>query len=224
MKIFCIIPAFNESENIENVIKKVLVYVDKIVIVDDCSNDETLKIISKLNLFSSVIILKHIINRGQGAALQTGNEYAIKNKADIIIHFDADGQFIAKDIKNIIAPILTNKADIVLGSRFLNKKSNMPWAKINIIMPLAHLTNKIFTGRTLTDPQNGFRAMNIKTAKIIKIENDRMAHCSEIIFKTFKNNLKIKEVPVKIIYKDFGQKFSGGFKIIKDLFISRLLH
>lgn len=220
MKTFCIIPAYNEAKTIVKVINGVKPLVDKVVAVDDGSTDNTYELAKTQN----IIVLRHIINRGQGATLQTGNEYAIKNGAEIIIHFDADGQFLAKEIKDIIRPIKSGKADIVFGSRFLGKKSNMPWFKRNIIMPIAKIANKIAFNVSLTDPQNGFRAMKTETAKKIIIEHDGMAHCSEIIFKAFKNNLCIKEVPTTIIYHNFGQKFSGGIKIIKDLLLAKLIN
>ncbi|MFH1822385.1 MAG: glycosyltransferase family 2 protein [Patescibacteria group bacterium] len=228
MKTFCIIPAFNEDKTIAKVIAEVKPFIDTIVVVDDGSSDDTYKIVKELSSESSelnsLVVLNHLINRGQGAALQTGNQYAIKEKADIIIHFDADGQFIAKEIRDIIKPILTNQADIVFGSRFLNKKSHIPWLKKNIILPTAKIVNYLFLNVKLTDPQNGFRALTHQAAKKIIIENSGMAHCSEIAAKAFQNNLRIAEIPITVIYHNFGQKFSDGFKIIKELLISRLIN
>ncbi len=220
MKIFCIIPAYNEAKTIVKIINDVKPLVDEVVVVDDGSTDNTYRLAKT----QGITILQHIINKGQGAALQTGNEYAINNGAEIIVHFDADEQFLAKEIKDMVAPIISGEADIVFGSRFLEKKSNMPWFKRNIIMPMAKITNKIAFNISLTDPQNGFRAMTAGAAKKIIIEHNGMAHCSEIIFKAFKNNLRVKEVPATIIYHNFGQKFSGGIKIIKDLFIAKLIN
>ncbi|MFA4833392.1 MAG: glycosyltransferase family 2 protein [Patescibacteria group bacterium] len=220
MKIFCVIPAYNEKETISEVIDKVKLMVDEVVMVDDGSNDET----KKLARERGAVVLSHIINRGQGAALETGNKYALRAGADIIVHFDADGQFLPEEINDIIAPIKAGEADIVFGSRFLGKKSNMPPFKKYVIIPLAHLINKIFTGSSLTDPQNGFRALSRKAADKIKIEQDGMAHNTEIISKAFASGLKIKEIPVTVIYHNFGQRFSGGLKIIKDLILSRLIN
>jgi len=150
-------------------------------------------------------------------------DYALKNGAEVIVHFDADGQFLGEEIAQVIKPILENEADIVFGSRFLGKKSDMPFFKKNIIMPLARLINKIFLKVDLSDPQSGFRAMSRKAAEQIRIEQDRMAHCSEIMAKSFSSGLRIKEVPITVIYHDFGQKFSGGIKILKELFLGSLL-
>lgn len=218
MKIFCVIPAFNEAKNIAEAVSSVKLIIDNILVVDDGSSDDT----AKLAKSAGAIVLKHLVNRGQGAALQTGNEFCQQENADIIIHFDADNQFLAKEIIDIIEPIKKNQADIVFGSRFLGKKSNMPFFKKNIIMPLAKLINHLLKIKT-TDPQNGFRAFNKKTAELIKIENDGMAHCSEILYKAHKLNLKIKEVPITVIYHHFGNNFSGGIRIIKDLILRKII-
>jgi glycosyltransferase involved in cell wall biosynthesis len=218
MKIFCVIPAYNEARSIVAVIGRVQPVVDELVVVDDESSDNTFLLAQS----TGIPVLHHIINRGQGAALQTGNDYALAHGADIIVHFDADGQFLAEEIKDVVKPILDNQADIVFGSRFLGKKSNLPHFKKNVIMPLAKLINRIFFGINLTDPQNGFRAMSAKVASEIRIENDQMAHCNEILIKAFRNKYRIQEVPITVVYHDFGQKFSGGFRIIKDLIYKKL--
>lgn len=225
MKIFCVIPAWNESLNITTTVQKVLDYVDFLVIVDDCSTDDTLSKAQELQNQNKekIKVLNHPINLGQGAALQTGNDYALNHEADIIVHFDGDGQFSAEEIIDVTSPIKKENCDIVFGSRFLEKKSNIPKFKKNVIMPLAKIFNFIFFGITTSDPQIGFRAMTADTAKKIKIENNRMAHSTEILAKAYKYKLKIKEVPVTVTYKRYGQKFSGGFKIIKDLFFKKII-
>ena len=123
----------------------------------------------------------------------------------------------------MIAPICDGSADAVLGSRFLTKKSKLPKSKEYIIMPLARLVNRLFFGIKLSDPQSGFRALSRKSAEKLTIENDGMAHCTEIIHKLFKNNDRIVEVPITVVYHEFGQKLSGGFKIIKDIIIQKLI-
>lgn len=219
MKIFCVIPAYNEEKNIVKVIKDVTPYVDEIVVVDDCSKDATAKLASE----TGVAVLSHIINRGQGASLQTGNEYALKNNADIIIHFDADDQFLASEIPDMLKPIINNKADIVFGSRFLGKETNFPFVKKYIIMPLAQIFSRTVLGVKLSDPQNGFRALSREAAQKIVIDNRQMAHASEIQVKAFQQKLRIAEVPITVIYHHFGQKLSGGFIVMRDLLIHKII-
>ncbi len=217
MKVSCVIPAYNEASKIKLVIEKVSPLVDEIVVVDDCSRDNTFELINQTN----AIALRHPINRGQGAALQTGDDYALKNGADIIVHFDADDQFKAEEITSLVEPIKIGQADAVFGSRFLGS-ANFPVAKRFIIMPLARLINRLF-GVKMSDPQSGFRAMNKETLKQIKIENRGMAHCSEILYKIVKTKARVIEVPITVTYHEFGQSLGGGFKIIKDLIIHNFI-
>ena len=219
MKIACVIPAFNEAKNIESVITSVRPFVDEIIVIDDRSLDNT----ADLAQANGVTVLRHPINRGQGAALQTGNAYALSVGADIIVHFDGDGQFLAEEINDMVAPLLSGQADIVFGSRFLGKKANFPPLKKYLIYPLAKVFTRCLLGIKLSDPQNGFRAFNRIAAGAIKIENRGMAHASEIQAKAFKNKLRVAEVPITVIYRHFGQKLSGGFKIISDLLINKLI-
>jgi len=219
MKIACVIPAWNEEKNITKVVTGVRPYVQEVIVVDDASGDRT----AELARATGAIVLRHPINRGQGAALQTGNDYALQNGADIIVHFDADDQFAADEIKDMTAPLLSDQADIVFGSRFMGKKSNFPFIKKYIIMPLAWVFTHWFLGIKLSDPQNGFRALNRRAAEMIKISNREMAHNSEIQTKAYQAKLRIAEVPITVVYHDFGQKFSGGLKIAKDLLIHKII-
>lgn len=220
MKITCVIPAYNEAQHISSVITKLKKFVDEIIVIDDASSDKTASEASQ----AGAIVARHIINRGQGAALRTGTQLALDRGSDIIIHFDADDQFQAEDIPEMIKPIIANQADAVLGSRFLTKKSNLPKIKKYLVMPLARLVNRLLFNIRLSDPQSGFRALNRQSAQKLKIENDGMAHCSEIIYRLFKNKNRITEVPITVIYHEYGQKLSGGFKIIKDLLIQKLIN
>jgi glycosyltransferase involved in cell wall biosynthesis len=217
MKISCVIPAYNEEKNIELVIDNVKPLVDELIVIDDCSSDTTFQLAKA----KGITVLRHMINRGQGAALQTGDEYALSHGADIIVHFDADNQFSAAEIKDVIKPIIADEADAVFGSRFLGS-ANFPFTKRHIIMPLARFINRLF-GIKMSDPQSGFRAFNRKTALKLKIENRGMAHCSEILYKINKGGARVIEVPINVTYHEFGQKLSGGFRIIKDLLINNFL-
>lgn len=221
MKVYCVIPAYNEAKNISSVLSQVKPLADRVIVVDDGSTDGTAEALAG----SGAVILKHIINRGQGAALRTGTRYCLENGADIIVHFDADGQFLSRDITRVAAPIKSGRAEVVFGSRFLSGgKFTMPFLKRLLIMPLARAVNKFFFGINLTDPQSGFRAMSAAAAARIGWRQDRMAHCSEIMFQVKKNNLKAVEVPIEVIYHRFGQSFFDGVKILKDLFIAMLVN
>lgn len=216
--IWIVIPAHNEQDNIFGVIKSVQELTPNIVVVNDASADRTGEIVKLLNCY----MLEHMVNRGQGAALQTGTEFALKNGAEIIVHFDADGQMQAKDIYRIITPILDGQADIVFGTRFLEKKSQIPWTKKYFILKPAIIFNWFFTGIKLSDAHNGFRALSKKAAKAIKITQDNMAHATEILDQVRAHDLNYSEVPVEIVYNQYGQKFTSGFKIIRDLIFAKI--
>ncbi len=218
MKIFCIIPAYNEAASLARVIAKVKPLVSQVVVVDDGSKDQSSQVAQQ----AGAIVIRHIINRGQGAALQTGNHYAQSQGADIIVHFDADDQFLAEEIPSIISPLIKGEADIVFGSRFLDKQSAMPLVKKWLIMPIAKLINRLLGVKT-TDPQNGFRALSRQAALKIIIDNDGMAHCSEILHKAVREKLRIKEVPITVIYHRFGNNLGGGVRIVKDLIIKKII-
>ena len=224
--IFCIIPSYNEEKRIKKTIQDVKKIIKNIVVVDDGSSDKTYKKAKE----TDVTVLRHIINRGQGAALQTGNEFAYKKGAEAVIHFDADGQFVANEIPQLLKPLLNNECDVSLGSRFIDSAPKIPFTKKYILFPIAHLINYVLLGVKLTDPQSGFRALNRTAMKNILIEQDGSAHCSEILYKTNINKLRIKEVPMTVIYNEYGQSLfdgkgrkKGGIQIVKDLLLAKIM-
>lgn len=218
MKVVCVIPAYNRAFRLPEVVSGVKEVLEDVVVVNDGSTDDMAEVLGTL----PVHLLTHPINRGQGAALRTGTEYALNEGAEIIVHFDADGQFRAADIGKVIAPLKAGEADIVFGSRFLDNTTAMPAFKEKVIMPLARFVNRYFFNIRLTDPQSGFRAFTAAAAPRLDWEQDRMAHTSAILASAHANELRIKEVPITVLYHEFGQKFSGGLKIIRDLFLSHL--
>lgn len=218
MRVFVVIPAYNEEKNIGPVVRDIFsLYPDfKIVVVDDGSNDST----TKTARDCGICVLEHIVNRGQGAALKTGTDYVLSQGAEIIVHFDADGQFNPQEIEKIIEPIQKGECEIVLGSRFL-KNNKIPWSKRHLLLPAARLVNFFFTGLWLSDAHNGFRAFSRQAAELIKINQDKMAHNSEIVYQIKKNNLVFREIPITIYYHKYGQGIGGGVKIIKDLLFQK---
>ncbi len=218
-QIYVVIAAYNEELQIGAVLESLLkINKYNIIVVNDGSQDNTAQIVSRY----PVILLSHRINRGQGAALATGTQYALSKSADIIVHFDADGQFLAQEIEKVIAPIIAGSADVVFGSKFLQANSVPLLKKILLIKP-AIIFNNLFTGIKLTDVHNGFRALSSKAAKKINIRQDAMAHASEIVAQVKEQKLSYQEVPVTVIYKEFGQGLVGGLKILRDLFIKKII-
>jgi len=223
MKILVVIPAYNEESVIYDVVKKVKENGYEVVVVDDGSTDKTCQTAES----AGVKVLRHPVNCGQGAALQTGFEYAKKTDADITVTFDGDGQNEPLEIKKIIIPIATGQAEVVLGSRYLGIESNVPFIKKYIIHKGARLFERAFVGIRLSDSHNGFRAFSKKALKQIKISQNQMAHATEIVEQIKKNKLKFVECPVTMRYTGYskkkGQSLWNSFKIIFDLLLSRVI-
>jgi len=230
MLIFVIIPAYNEAGSIGNVIKDIRESVKDfmlrgdragVVVVDDGSTDETSRVAKE----AGAIVLCHCVNRGQGASLATATKYCLLNNADIIIHFDADGQHDATDIPILVRTLLDGQYDIILGSRFLGRALNIPLFKL-ITLKIAILFTRLFSGISTTDTHNGIRALTKHAASVIQLTQDRMAHASEIIDEIKRNNLKFKEVGVTIRYTSYasqkGQSIFNAFSIVCDLIGSKI--
>lgn len=221
-KIIVVIAAYNEEKKVSGVVDEVSKYVDLVIVVDDGSKDKTADVIKN----KKAIVLKHCINLGQGAALQTGFDYAKQFNPEVVITYDADGQFESKEISKIIKPVLDKKVDVVLGSRFLGKTLNMSPVR-KYILKLGIIFTWIFSEIKLTDTHNGFKALSNKALNLIEITQNRMAHASEMIDEIKRNNLTYIEIPVTVKYDDYSkQKGQSSFNSIKILIelISRKLN
>jgi polyprenyl-phospho-N-acetylgalactosaminyl synthase len=226
MKIVVIIPAWNEEKMIAEVVAGVREVVPHVFVIDDGSSDATALEARR----AGGEVFTHAINRGQGAALATGISAAVDAGADIIVTFDADGQMDPADIPRLISSVVSGEHDVVLGSRFLcrNEQCTMNNERVPILrrwtLKLALAFTRLTTGLKLTDTHNGLRAFSKNAALALDLECDRMAHASEILEKVAENGLRYAEVPVTLRYTEYskkkGQKFSGAFKILRDLVIS----
>lgn len=214
-----IVPAYNEEKIIATVITDLLREVDSVVVVDDASSDNTVAVAQA----AGAVVLQHELNRGQGAALETGQEYARSVGAEYVIHFDADGQFDVADIAPALQAMQEKEADILFGSRFLEKRSNIPWSKQYIIFPLGKIVNKFFGSLPLSDVHNGFRILSQKALEHIQITQDRMAHATEIPVLAKYHNLRYIEFPITVTYHEYGQGGLGGVKVVKDLFTGKFI-
>ena len=219
--VFIVVPAYNEEKNIGRVLRDLFSQgFQNVVVVDDGSSDNTYIEAKKLG----VIVLRHEINRGQGAALQTGNEYVLSQGAEIIVHFDADRQFTASDIGSAIGKMKKDQVDVILGSRFLdNRSQDIPWSKKNVFLPLGRFFQNFFSGIKLTDVHNGFRLLSRRAAEQITISQSGMAHNSEIVEQIKRYDLRYMEYPVAVTYNEYGQGVGGGMKIIRDLIIDKFV-
>ncbi|MEK7473266.1 MAG: glycosyltransferase family 2 protein [Patescibacteria group bacterium] len=221
MKVIAVMPAFREESRIEAAISGIRPFVDEIVVVDDGSGDGTAERARE----AGAVVLRHGLNRGQGAALRTGTEAALALGAGIVLHVDADGQHDPETIPALFEPIKTGKADVVFGSRFLGVESpGMPLLRRGVLF-VGRVFSSLALGipRRVTDPQSGLRAMTAKAARRIDFRQDRMAHCSEILRLVTHSDLRWIEVPTRIRYTPEtlakGNKTSDAVKIVWHLLL-----
>jgi glycosyltransferase involved in cell wall biosynthesis len=217
--VFVVIAAFNEEAVLEEVVREVLTADQRLslVVVDDASTDRTLEIAGRL----PVQVLHHSVNLGQGAALQTGIDFALGHGAEAIVTFDADGQMTASDIPDVLSPVILGRCDVALGSRFGNlEPSGMTHSRRMLLRTAVRLT-RIVSGLALNDVHNGLRALNRDAAERIRIRQNRMAHASEILNQIARLGLRWEEVPVSIRYSAYskgkGQSSLGALDIVLDL-------
>ena len=219
--VWIVIPAFNEGSVIKNTIASVGAWLPNVVVVDDGSSDDTAGQAKR----TAAHVVRHPINLGQGAALETGVRYALKEGADYIVTFDADGQHVPADIDVLVRAARDQDADVVLGSRFMGQTLNMPMSR-RWLLRLATAYTRFTTGLELTDAHNGLRLFTRKAAEQLRIRQNRMAHASEMVEWLASSDLRITEAPVRIIYTDYslakGQGLLSSFDVLWDLWSSRL--
>jgi polyprenyl-phospho-N-acetylgalactosaminyl synthase len=223
-EIWVVIPAYNEEQVIDHVLSGLAQYPYHVVLVNDGSTDQTVEVARR----HPVTILSHIINLGQGAALQTGIQYALSFPSTrYIVTFDADGQHDPADIQLLLDACEQQGVQIALGSRFIpgGQTVNMGFLK-RLALKMAVWYTRLTCGLPLTDTHNGLRAIRADAAVRLKIKQNGMAHASEIISQIAALNLSYCEVPVKVIYTPYslrkGQSLSNGLNILWDLLAGKL--
>jgi glycosyltransferase involved in cell wall biosynthesis len=220
MRIWVVIAAYNEARVIARVAGEVARRGYHVVVVDDGSADGTADCAA-----AAAAVVRHPVNLGQGAALQTGIDYARQHGADVIVTFDADGQHRATDIERLVAALREAPADFALGSRFLGDAIALSTAR-RLLLRAATVFTQLTTGLRLTDTHNGLRAMTRRGAETIRLRQNRMAHASEILAQLAASGLPYVEVPVRIEYTAYslakGQRLGDALTILLDLFARRL--
>ncbi len=190
------LPTFNEEKNIASIIIKLKKKYDQIIVCNDGSTDLTGPIAEKMG----AIVITHPKNLGYGAAIRSLLTKFIELDGDILVTFDADGQHRVEDIESVIKPIIKNKADITIGSRFLGKNADMPTYRKIGIKTITNITN-MGTETKLTDSQSGFRAYHKRVIPDILPSEYGMGASTEILIKANKKQFRINEVPIKVLYE-----------------------
>ncbi|MEA2990020.1 MAG: polyprenyl-phospho-N-acetylgalactosaminyl synthase [Alphaproteobacteria bacterium] len=219
--VWVVIAAYNEAGVIARVVADVKRRGYPVVLVDDGSADATADLAEQ----AGAVVIRHPVNLGQGAALQTGIDFALNEGADAIVTFDADGQHRASEIAGMVDALAQNDADFVLGSRFLGGTVDLPPSR-RLLLKAATSFTRMTSGLAVTDTHNGLRAMTRRGAGAIRLRQNRMAHASEFLNQVAASGLKYVEAPVTIEYSRYslakGQKLSDSLSILVDLSAQRL--
>lgn len=220
MKIFALVPAYNEETTIADVLTRTEPFVDGMIVVDDGSTDRTPQIARA----HGATVVSHVINRGLGAAIGTGFAAAMRLGADVVVTLDADGQHEPTEIRKFVEAI-EQGADVVIGSRMLTGFVGMPLHR-RIAQVVGNLVTFVLFGAWVTDSQSGFRAFTRYALEKIQIRTNRMEVSSELIAEAKRNRLKLVEVPIKAVYTPYslskGQNFFVGLKTLLKLVVRRL--
>ncbi len=213
---YVILPAYNEATRIQPVIEEIAEKGYKMVIVNDGSSDNTLDVIkeSQKKYPKNIFIYSHIINRGVGMAMQTGFEAVLKYNPKYIVNMDSDGQHSVDDLNNVLEPLVSGRAQAVIGVRQLN---DMPLSR-NIANWIMNMLTRIFYNVKVSDSQTGFRAITSEALEKITINARGYLISSEFIREVNDNNIPFEEVPIKTIYtpetQAKGTNVTEAFKIL----------
>lgn len=220
-EVWVVVAAYNEAGRIGGVLDGLLRRWPNIVVVDDASTDRTVEEVR----MRSVWLLRHFVNLGQGAALQTGLDFALGRGAAYLVTFDADGQHRPEDIDALVTPLVSGTCDFTLGSRFLGEAVGIP-ATRKALLKLAVFFTRVFSGVRLTDTHNGLRGMTRRGAGALRITLNRMEHASQMLEQIHSSRLRYAEVPVAVTYSADslakGQPSHAALKLAARLFLEKV--
>lgn len=219
--VFVIVPAYNEEAVLAATVDELLARNLQVVVVDDGSSTPARHVLAG----RPVHYLRHLINLGQGAALQTGTDYALHCGAEVIVHFDADGQHDPAAIPSLVGAV-RDDVDVALASRFLDSRHarSIPPLK-RWVLKAGVVVSWLFTGVWLTDTHNGFRALSRKAAQSMRMEEDGFAHATEILALMRRARLRYREFPAYVRYTEYsrskGQSVLNSLNIVIDLILRK---
>ncbi len=220
--VYVIIPSYNEGGKIKETLQSLLAYNFNLVVIDDGSDDQTHEALKGLPIH----YIRHLVNLGQGASIETGIRFAMKLGAEKYVTFDADGQHNPDNLLPMINFLENRKLDVLFGSRFMKGSStNIKWNR-RMILKTAIILNYLLSGVLLTDAHNGLRVCNTIGAEAFLNISNKMAHASDILVNSKRLKLQIGEFPVEITYSKYsnnkGQSGLNSLNILKDIIIKKI--
>ena len=221
MKAAAVIPAYNESRHIAEVVGAVRPYVDIVIVVDDGSTDDT----GALAQVQGATVIRHRSNCGAGAATMTGLSAARRMGFSIAITIDADGQHDPKDIPRMLELLRADKADLVMGDRFA-KRNEIPLIR-RIFNAIGNLLTFIVTGLYFSDSQCGFKSFGPKALSQVELRMHGFEFCTEIVREAAKYRWRVINIPIKVMYSAYtmakGQSFSSGVRTAMKILLRSFL-
>ena len=214
-----VIPLFNEGQVIADVVKDVRTTFPNVVCIDDGSSDDS----AAAAQAAGAVVVRHPVNLGQGAALQTGFEYALSQPGmRWVVTFDADGQHQVSDVQAMLAKAQAEDLQVVFGSRFLDDRTDAGALK-RIVLRLAVAYTNLTTRTKLTDAHNGLRVISRDVVARLSITQNRMAHASELVAQIGALDVRYGESPVHVLYTDYsrskGQSLWNAVNILAELIL-----
>lgn len=213
-----VIPLYNEGQLIADVVADLRRVFPNVVCIDDGSSDNG----PARARAAGAHLVTHPFNMGQGAALQTGFEYALHHGARFVVTFDADGQHRVTDAASMVKRANQDNLAIVFGSRFLDNRTQ-PGLLRKLVLKTAVTITNITTRTRLTDAHNGLRVIRNDALAQVHLQQNRMAHGTEIVIQLVKTGLPYAEEPVEVLYTDYsrskGQSLLNSVNILVDLLI-----
>lgn len=221
-RVIIVLGAYNEAACIGDIVRELREHYPHVVVVDDGSHDET----GELAMEAGACVLTHLINRGQGAALQTGLTYALAQGADYIVTLDVDAQYDVKDIEPLLLPIAQGKVHATLGSRYSGHT-----LRLSFVRRAERLADSLVSRLTArarpTDAHNGMRALSRHAAQLIELKKDRAQHASELVDQVVSAGLPYLEVPVQTRLSEYGlskaQRSSAALRVAFQYIKTRLI-
>lgn len=216
MNVVAIIPAYNEEITIGSIVLRTRKYVDRVIVVDDGSNDKT----AEVARLAGAEVIKLDRNYGKAYALMRGFERAKELGYSVVVTLDGDGQHNPDEIPHVIDPVIKDEVDLVIGSRFLNESGKIPKYRVLGQKILTFATN-LSSSLNITDSQSGFRALSRRALENLDFESEGYSIESDMISHLSSKGFIIKEVPVSAIYdvpnKHKKNPFTHGFSVLSDL-------